>query len=61
VIVFFVCFIVLNFISVTALESDGGKGLVLYFKLLSVVTLGGAWVKYAALKYFDNFYLLICG
>ena len=38
-----------------------GKGLLVYFKLLSVVTILGAWIKYFALAYFDNFYFLICG
>lgn len=61
VIVFFVCFIALNFISVTALESRNGQGLIFYFKVLSLVTIVGAWIKFIALAYFNNFYFLICG
>jgi hypothetical protein len=62
VVVCFVCFIVLNFVAVYALESNNGKGLGYCFKIFSVVTVLGAWTKFVALYYFDNnFYVLLGG
>ena len=61
VIVFFVCFIVLNFVSIYALEKNNGKGLIYCFKVLALVNIAGGWGKYVALEYFDSFYVLIGG
>lgn len=57
VLIFLIAFIVMNFVTVQALEYSVSKT----FKFCAFMIILGSWVRYAAIMMTDNFYLLLVG
>ena len=59
VMVFFISFMVFNFIAMYALEWKQGKGVAICFRLSAFFIMIGAWGKFYSLKELENFDLCI--
>lgn len=59
VMVFFISFMVFNFVAMYALEWKQGKGVAHCFRVSSVMITIGAWGKFWSLKKLENFDLCI--